>query len=415
MSRGFFILIFIILVDIYAYQAFRTAWSGKSELFQRIGFIIYWSLTLFSIGCVVAANISDWKVWPHQWRIFLFSFVFILTASKLFIIPFLLIDDLQRFFRWIASLISEPKSKPVFTYEGRGITRAKFLSYVGIFIASIPFASLLFGMIRGPYDFTVRKLTLNTPRLPDSFNRIKILQISDLHIGSWKSADPLKRAVKLIMNQNADLILFTGDMVNDMATEIDGYEEILSQIKAPFGVYSILGNHDYGDYVNWPSIKEKRENLEKLKQKQKDLGWKLLINEHDKIKINGEELTVLGVENWSARRGFKQYGDINKAYAGLSRNDFKILMTHDPTHWSKLISKEFTDIDITFSGHTHGFQYGVDIPGFKWSPVQYVYDHWMGLYKIASQYLYVNPGIGFIGYPGRVGIMPEITVVQLNK
>ena len=415
MSRGVIILLFILIIDLYAYQAFRTAWAGRSETFQRVGFFVYWGLTLFSVGCVVAANFSDWKLWPHQWRIFLFSFVFILTASKLFIIPFLLIDDLQRFFRWIGSLIAEPKTKPVFTYEGRGITRAKFLSYLGIFIASIPFASLLFGMIRGPYDFNVRKYSINSSRIPGNFNGIKILQISDLHIGSWKSAEPLQRAINLIMKQEADLILFTGDMVNDMASEITGYEDLLSQIKAPLGVYSVLGNHDYGDYVNWPTLQAKKENLERLKQLQKQIGWKLLINEHDKISVNGEELIVMGVENWSARRGFKQYGDITKAYKGLKENDFKILMTHDPTHWSSVISKEFTDIDITFSGHTHGFQYGVDIPGFKWSPVQYVYDHWMGLYKNASQHLYVNPGLGFIGYPGRVGIMPEITVIELIK
>jgi predicted MPP superfamily phosphohydrolase len=382
MSRGIIILILIFLIDLYAYQAFRSAWSGKSEQFQRIAFFIYWGLTLLSLGCVVTANISDWKLWPHQWRIFLFSVVFILTASKLFIIPFLLIDDLQRFFRWVGSLIADPKTKPVFTYEGRGITRAKFLSVIGLIIAAIPFASLLYGMIRGPYAFNVRNLTLNVPRLPGNFNGMKILQISDLHIGSWKSEEPLKRAVKLIMEQKPDLILFTGDLVNDMASEVNGYEEILSQIKAPLGVYSVLGNHDYGDYVNWESTKDKIENLERLKQIQKDLGWKLLINEHDKIIINGEELAILGVENWSSRRGFHQYGDITKAYNGLYENDFKILMTHDPTHFSAVISKEFTDIDITFSGHTHGFQYGVDIPGFKWSPVQYVYDHWMGLYKV---------------------------------
>jgi uncharacterized protein len=415
MSRGLIILILIFVIDLYAYQAFRTVWSGRSEHFQRTGFFVYWGLTLFSLGCVVAANFSDWKLWPHQWRIFLFSVVFILTASKLFIIPFLLIDELQRFFRWIGSLIADTQTKPVFTYEGRGITRAKFLSITGLVMAAIPFSSLLFGMIRGPYDFNIKKYTLITPRLPENFNGIKILQISDLHIGSWKSADPLKRAIKLIKEQNADLILFTGDLVNDMASETDGYHEMLSQITAPLGVYSILGNHDYGDYVNWSSKKEKVENLERLKQIQAKIGWKLLTNEHDKIIVNGEELAILGVENWSSRRGFRQYGDITKAYKGLKKEDFKILMTHDPTHWSAVISKEFTDIDITFAGHTHGFQYGVDIPGFKWSPVQYVYDHLMGLYKIATQYLYVNPGLGFIGYPGRVGILPEITVVQLIK
>lgn len=415
MSRGIVILIVIILIDLYAYQAFRVAWSGKSDLFQRIGFFLYWGLTFFSIGCVVAANISDWKLWPHQWRIFLFSFVFILTASKLFIIPFLVVDDLQRFFRWVASLIAEPKTKPVFSYEGRGITRAKFLSIAGIILAAIPFSSLLFGMISGPYDFTVRRLKLSAPRLPGNFNGLKILQISDLHIGSWKSEKPLKRALKLILEQKADLILFTGDLVNDVANETDQYLEILSQIKAPLGVYSILGNHDYGDYVNWPSRNAKMENLEKLKNVYKKIGWKLLLNEHDKITVNGEELAILGVENWSSRRGFQKYGKITEAYKGLKQEEFKILMTHDPTHWSAVISKEYDDIDVTFAGHTHGFQYGVRLPDFQWSPVQYVYDHWMGLYKIASQYLYVNPGLGFIGYPGRVGIMPEITVVELSR
>jgi predicted MPP superfamily phosphohydrolase len=255
---------------------------------------------------------------------------------------------------------------------------------------------------------------LQFDRLPAAFKGLKIIQISDIHSGSFNNKAAVQKGVDAILKQAPDLILFTGDLVNNKAEEMIDYIDMFTQLKAPLGVYSILGNHDYGDYVQWSSAEEKRQNLERLKKVHAQLGWKLLLNEHVLLEKNGQEIAILGVENWSSKARFPKYGRLDDAYKGTQSIPFKILMSHDPSHWDAEVCKLYPDIDLMLAGHTHGMQFGVELPWVKWSPVQYVYQQWAGLYERKEQKLYVNRGYGFIGYPGRVGILPEITVLEVS-
>jgi predicted MPP superfamily phosphohydrolase len=253
------------------------------------------------------------------------------------------------------------------------------------------------------------------PNLPAAFNGLKIVQLSDIHTGSFVSSEPLEKALRMIQEQNADVIFFTGDLVNNITEEAIPYTEIFKQVKAPLGVYSTLGNHDYGDYVQWPSVEAKQKNFEDIKNLHAEFGWKLLMNEHIILKKGDAEIAVLGVENWGAAMRFPKYGDLKKAHAGTENFPVKLLLSHDPSHWDAQVRKQYPDIDLTFSGHTHGMQFGIEIPGFRWSPSKYIYKQWADLYQEGKQFLYVNRGLGFLGYPGRVGILPEITVVELHN
>jgi predicted MPP superfamily phosphohydrolase len=258
-------------------------------------------------------------------------------------------------------------------------------------------------------------VNLSLKDLPDEFKGLRIIQISDIHSGSFDDPDAVKEGVDAIMNEKPDLILFTGDLVNDRAIEIEPYLNVFNQLKAPMGVFSVLGNHDYGDYFRWPSEEDKKLNLEQLKKHHAEMGWRLLVNEHVILERNQKQIALIGIENWGAR-GFTKYGDMKKAVAGLENSNVpvKILLSHDPSHWKAEVRKDYRDIALTLSGHTHGMQFGIDIPGFKWSPVQYVYKQWAGLYQEENQYLYVNRGFGFIGYQGRLGVLPEITMIVLG-
>jgi predicted MPP superfamily phosphohydrolase len=256
---------------------------------------------------------------------------------------------------------------------------------------------------------------LKFPNLPAGFHGFRMLQISDLHTGSFNSDAHLKEAVALINKQEADVVFFTGDLVNNVADELVPYTNVLSQIRGKMGVYSVLGNHDYGDYVRWENDEEKIENLERLKHMQARMGWRLLMNEHVPLERNGDKIALLGIENWGMRAGFPKYGKMYKAYPGSEQYPFKVLLSHDPSHWEGEVLEKYPAIDLMLSGHTHGMQFGVNLPGLKWSPVQYVYKQWSGLYKKGTQNLYVNVGLGFLGYPGRVGFLPEITVFELQK
>jgi hypothetical protein len=253
--------------------------------------------------------------------------------------------------------------------------------------------------------------------LPSAFKGLKIVQISDIHTGSFDNHDAVAQGIKKVMDESPDIIFFTGDLVNNHAAEVDArYREIFSTLKAPMGVYSILGNHDYGDYIQWSSEQAKKDNINHLKQIHAAMGWRLLLNEHIELQRGTDKIALLGIENWGAKGGFAKYGDMRKAYTGLPEKNipFKILLSHDPSHWHAQVVPEYGEVNLTLSGHTHGMQFGVEIPGFKWSPVQYMYKEWAGLYQQGKQYLYVNRGFGFLGYPGRLGILPEITVIELT-
>jgi len=293
--------------------------------------------------------------------------------------------------------------------------RRKFISQIALGIAAIPFASVLFGIYKGKYNFKVLKYTLHFDDLPDAFNGYKLTQISDVHSGSFDNINKVEYAIDLINEQKSDIILFTGDMVNNKATEMDPYIDIFKKLKAKDGMYSVLGNHDYGDYVHWNTKAEKTQNLRDLKVLQKDIGFDLLLNENRFIEKEGQRIALVGVENWGIG-GFKQAGDLKKASSNVHKDDFKILMSHDPSHWDAEVVKDSYHYHLTLSGHTHGMQFGIEIPGwFKWSPVKWRYKHWAGIYESLGQYINVNRGFGYLAFPGRVGIWPEITVIELKK
>jgi hypothetical protein len=294
-------------------------------------------------------------------------------------------------------------------------SRRKFISVMGLGLAAIPFSSLLYGMYRGKYNYQVLSHTLEFDDLPDAFDGYRITQISDVHSGSFDNEDKVAYGIDLINQQNSDLIVFTGDLVNNVADEMTPWKDLFGKLKAHDGVYSILGNHDYGDYARWNSEEEKKSNLEQLKSLQKEMGWDLLLNEHRTIERRGQSIKLVGVENWGAG-GFKKAGDLDKACEGLATEDFKVLLSHDPSHWQQQVKLDERNFQLTLSGHTHGMQFGIEIPGLiKWSPVKYRYENWAGIYEEFGRFINVNRGFGFIGYPGRVGIWPEVTVIELKK
>ncbi|MEX2379881.1 MAG: metallophosphoesterase, partial [Vicingaceae bacterium] len=331
--------------------------------------------------------------------------------TKTVLVLFVFIDDIRRGIKWLIRKYSKPKIE---AKEG-GISRSEFLNKSGIIVAALPVISMSWGVISGAHDYRVRRITLPIKGLPNAFNGLKIAQLSDIHSGSFWNKTAVEGGIDLLEAEKADIAFFTGDLVNNKASEMQNWGSVFERIKAPLGVYAVFGNHDYGDYVDWPSIAAKEKNLNDLRTIQKNMGWKLLENENHIIELDGEKLGIIGVENWSARGHFPKYGKLNQASKGLEETSLNVLLSHDPSHWQAEVVPNFPKIDLTLSGHTHGMQFGVEIPGFKWSPAQYFYDEWAGLYKANEQYLYVNRGYGYIGFPGRVGIPPEITILTLEQ
>lgn len=419
MNAGFRILligIVLFLFDLYFYQSIKTVLANSSGFKKNLAFYSYWAFTIFSFIMFAMPSLYTFNDLPKFFRIYVFSFVVMVIISKLIGTTFILLDDIIRLFRWIGSYLVKPAEVVSNEIEvnPHAISRLRFLNLIAVGMATLPFASFIYGMVKGAFDYKIHKVKVVLPNLPSEFNGLKIVQISDIHSGSFVSTSPLESAVKLIMEQNADIIFFTGDLVNNESKEVLPFIDVLSKVQAPMGVYSTLGNHDYGDYITWESQAAKSQNLEDLKHTHAAMGWKLLMNEHVALKKGEAEIALLGIENWGGNLNFPKYGDMKKAHAGTEKYPVKLLLSHDPSHWNMQVTEEFKDVDITFSGHTHGFQFGIEIPGLiKWSPSQFVYKHWAGLYSKEKQHLYVNRGLGFLGYPGRVGIMPEITVMEL--
>lgn len=411
--RFFIFFILVTIIEVYFLQAVKTFSQDFSDGKKKVILWVAYALAFYNIAIAVTSLFHPVPEWDPKFR-YVAAAGLILVICKLFGISFLIIDDVIRFFRWIYQLIFVKVQAGEQVNEG-GISRIKFLSQLAITFTVIPAVSFLYGMIKGAYKYRVHKAEVFSPNLPSVFDGFKIVQVSDIHIGSFLDNAPLKKAFAIVMEQKADVILFTGDLVNNVAEETHGFLEELKSLNAPHGVYSVLGNHDYGDYVSWPTPESKIQNLEALKKIQADSGWKLLMNEHVALEIAGEKIALLGIENWGAQMRFPKYGKMEEAYKGAEQYPFKILMSHDPSHWDNQVRTEYPDIDLTLSGHTHGMQFGIEIPGLKWSPVQYFYKQWAGLYKQDKQHLYVNRGLGFLGYPGRVGIWPEITVIELKK
>jgi predicted MPP superfamily phosphohydrolase len=400
----------MILLDIYVYQAVKVI-APSSPRMRLIVMSVYWFLSVASIAMIMVLPYSNSAAWPKWIRSYVFAIVIGLIMSKLLASLFIAVDDIRRAGSWVISRFSG--NTAVAGGEPGGITRSAFLSWLSLAVGGGLFGTLLYGF-NNKYRYQVNKLRLSFANLPAAFKGLKIVHISDIHSGSFTDRQAVEKGIEKIMEQKPDLILFTGDLVNDRATEMEEYKEVFNKLKAPLGVYSTLGNHDYGDYVHWDSQEVKAANLESLKSVHGDMGWRLLMNEHVVLEKDGQQIALLGIENWSARGNFPKYGKMHEAHPGTEQYPFKILMSHDPSHWEAEVLDKYKDVDLMLAGHTHGMQFGLEIPGFKWSPVQYMYKQWAGLYEAEKQKLYVNRGFGFIGYPGRVGIMPEITVLELS-
>lgn len=408
------LIIFLLLFGLAEYYSFIVVRSAVRTLPSggRLGIIIFYIfLTLFTWSSFFMFRQINWANLPHMLRNIYVAFTIGFLVGKILILVVMLIDELRRLFVWVTTNI-QTLSAPEPSHGG-GISRSIFISRFALIMGGVALGGFLFG-ITNRYRYRVRRVRLALGALPASFKGMKIVQISDIHSGSFDRHEAVARGIKLVMQERADVIFFTGDLVNNKAEEVKPYVDIFSTLSAPLGVYSILGNHDYGDYVEWPSSKAKTDNLDDLKATHAAMGWKLLINEHVLLQRGQDSIAVLGIENWSAKANFPKYGDLKRAYEGLGQHvPFKILLSHDPSHWDAQVRAQYPDIQLTLSGHTHGMQFGVEIPGLKWSPVQYVYKKWAGLYREGMQYLYVNRGFGFLGYPGRLGILPEITVIEL--
>lgn len=402
--RWILFIIVYILVDIYAFQAVKTltknSWIHGIYLFFSLAILAALLYEFYTIGAGKVLDINAMYVFG----IFLAFFV-----PKLIIIIFMFSEDIGRFFVGIFMKVAGSDETPFMS------SRRKFVSTIALGIAAIPFASLIYGMVQGRYNYRVLKYALEFDDLPDAFDGYTITQLSDIHSGSFDNRKEVEYAINLANEQKSDIMVFTGDLVNNLADELDDWKELFSTLNAPDGVFSVLGNHDYGDYVRWNNSQEKAKNLQKLKDIQKEMGWELLLNENRYLERKGQKIALIGVENWGLN-GFKQVGDLDKASQGVSKEDFKIVLSHDPSHWQAQIKENPHNFHLTLSGHTHGMQFGVEIPRvLKWSPIQYRYKNWAGIYEEFGRYINVNRGFGFLGYPGRVGIWPEITVIQLKK
>lgn len=404
---------FMVLLDIYVFQALKVITGNASPKIRLAVHTGYWVVSVSAIILLVVLPYIHFERQARIGRSTVFALLAGLFFAKVIAAFFFILDDIRRGIQWLFTKLFSAKNPADTIKDSEAITRSAFLSWTGMLMGGGLFGTLLYGF-GNKYRYQVNRVNLNFPELPKAFEGLKVIQISDIHSGSFNNRKAVERGVEMILAEKPDLILFTGDLVNNFASEMDDYIDVFRRLSAPMGVFSVLGNHDYGEYVNWESAEQKQENLEKLKQVHAQMGWRLLMNEHVVFEKNGQEIALIGIENWSAKAGFPKYGDLAKAYAGAEKYPFKILMSHDPSHWKSEICDKYRNINLTLSGHTHGMQFGVEIPGFKWSPVKYFYPEWAGLYENGQQKLYVNRGFGFIGYPGRVGILPEVTVFTLN-
>ncbi|MDI1257450.1 MAG: metallophosphoesterase [Flavobacterium sp.] len=405
MLRWIIAIVILLAIEFYAFQAFRSVTKIKWIL---IGYLVLSTLILAFI--IYSFTQFDRSVGQNSKTLFTLGLLLVVYIPKIVLTFVMFGEDI---FRLMAGMVN------YFVNNDPNVSnipsRRKFVGQIALGLAAIPFSSILYGIFEGKYNFKVHKQTIYFPDLPDAFDGFKITQISDVHSGSFDNKEKIEYAIDLINAQEADMILFTGDIVNTFATEMHPWIETFNRIKKyEYGKYSVLGNHDYGEYVTWSSAAAKDANFEAIKKLYGQIGFDLILNNHTFLQKGNDKIALVGVENWG--KGFKQAGDLTKASEGLTKADFKILMSHDPSHWEMEIKNHPKHFQLTLAGHTHGLQFGIEIPGWiKWSPVQYVYKQWAGLYENVGRYVYVNRGLGFHAYPGRVGIWPEITVLELKK
>jgi predicted MPP superfamily phosphohydrolase len=402
MTRWIFFLIFFLLSSFYASQALRTLQIGRWVL------PTYWLICAVTLAFIYYQLSNEISVENEFFRTYAIGAYIMLFVFQSFLILFLFSEDIFRIVRAIISFFN-PDMGPVWA------SRRKFVSQLALGVAAVPTLGLLYGIFKGKYNYKVLRYTLTFDDLPDAFDGFQIAQVSDFHCGSFDNRARVQYGIDLVNKQEADVIVFTGDIVNNRAVELEPWKKILGTLSAKNGVYSVLGNHDYGDYYPWDSEAAKADNLTDLVRLQKEMGYQLLRNEHAILEKEGSQIAILGVENWGTG-GFKKAGDLNAALSGLDQKTFKILLSHDPSHWQVEVKEGNVRIPLTLSGHTHGMQFGIEIPGLiKWSPVQWRYPYWAGVYKENNRFLNVNRGFGFLAYPGRFGIWPEISVITLKK
>ncbi|MES2627683.1 MAG: metallophosphoesterase [Bacteroidota bacterium] len=404
----------ILLLDLYVFKGIKLLIQPLESRWLKTSIKwAYWSGTIiYVIYYLWMITQSTQLAQTHNFRHFyaLFGLFILMLIPKLIFALFHLADDLSYGVMWLWNRLCYSDSPQG---EGIVITRGVFLSRVGMVLAAVPFFSILYGMLKGKYDFRVLRESITFPNLPEAFNGFTIVQISDAHLGSFlENKEPVKKAIAMINELNPDLVVFTGDLVNNYAEEAEPWIEEFRAIHAKYGKFSILGNHDYGDYVEFASPALKEANLNRLKAIHGEMGFRLLLNENQTLSINGQEISLIGIENWG--KGFKQMGDLKKATLGTEDKPFKLLLSHDPSHWDAQVIGD-AQYDLALAGHTHGMQFGIEIAGIKWSPVKYRYPRWGGLYNVGKQYIYVNRGFGFLGFPGRVGMPPEITMIELRR
>jgi predicted MPP superfamily phosphohydrolase len=398
-----------LLADFYLIGGVRAGlkkWKfTQSKNFTRL----YW---LISAGLIAGVFLSIFRHMGLGVRsVFLLGF-FLMAIGKVMFLPFILTDDIRRLIIWYRNK-TKKQEKPVRQPGPNDIPRSEFLMKAGLLAGSIPLGGLVYGTINGVYDYQVKYRTLYLPNLPKAFDGIRLGQISDIHSGSFYNKKAVTGGVEMLMKEKPDFIFFTGDLVNSRTNEMTGYQDIFSKVKAPLGVYSSLGNHDYGDYAYWPTEEAWQKNFQDILDTHKNMGWDLLRNENRRLKVDGEEIGILGVENWGSLSRFPKRGRLDLATKDTQDLPVKLLLSHDPSHWRAQVL-DYPDIDVMFAGHTHGMQFGVQTKHFQWSPIQYIYKEWAGFYREGKQQLYVNVGYGFLGYPGRLGMLPEITIFELK-
>ncbi|KYG79802.1 DNA mismatch repair protein MutT [Roseivirga seohaensis] len=402
------IILFLAWIEIYAYQATKTLLknvkANRAKWLKRI----YLLQAVAMMALVFYLFLSQAGTVPFS---FIISIIFMSYTAKLIGLVFVFIDDIRRAIALFFAGKKRRKEKKI--AAGKKISRSEFLAKTAVAAATLPIVTMSFGIVSGAYDYRIRRRKLYLPNLPSGFNGIKMAQLSDIHSGSFFDKKAVEGGVNLLMVEKPDVVFFTGDLVNNQTKELNEYFDIFSKVKADLGVYSTLGNHDYGDYMQWTSAQAKQKNLQDMILAHEKMGWNLMMNENKSLKVGGDQISLIGVENWGAGR-FAKYGDLDLAHKN-SEGDVKILLSHDPSHWDAQVRPKYNDIDLMFAGHTHGMQLGVEVGNFRWSPSQWMYPQWADLYTEGNHHLYVNRGFGFLGFPGRIGILPEITIFELTN
>jgi predicted MPP superfamily phosphohydrolase len=405
----------LLAIDYYILKGIQAAFVKWKFTYNKWFLGFYWAQAISLVTILMLAVYASLTFSVGIRGAFLFIF-FVIFIFKLFYVLFILIDDIRRLIVYYRRkrFVTTDETAALEKQSFNAIPRSEFLMKAGLLAGALPLAGIKYSMSKGLYDYQIKNVNLYLPNLPKKFDGMRIGQISDIHSGSFHSKWQMKTGIDMLLNQKTDVIFFTGDLVNTLSNEVKHYIDVFSKVRAPLGVYSVLGNHDYGDYASWENPAHKIKNYTDMLHAHKQMGWDLLIDENRRLKVDGEEIGILGIGNWGALSRFPKYGRMPLAVKNTDDLPVKLLLSHDPSHWRAEVIPKYPQIDAMFSGHTHGMQFGVRTDDFQWSPIEYVYDEWAGLYREKHQQIYVNVGYGFLAYPGRIGILPEITIFELK-